>query len=441
MALAPARGRAQSFEEALAQAYLYNPQLGAERKRLRETDEGVPRALSGWRPRVILNGSIGRSIVSDSIDPHGIEHRYPQQATATLTQPVYTGGRVRAQVDQAEAQVRAERAQLQAVEAQVLLAAATAYLDVARDAQTVDLDRNNVAILDRTLHATELQVAAGEVTQADAAQARARVADARATLAAAQAQLATSRAAFEAQVGEPAGDLAVPQRFVPGLPATRESAVAEALASNFDVAAARETLAAARAGVDVARAGLHPTISLQGELARVKETDVQLPHQRDNVAEATVQLTVPLYQGGLVAAETRQARELADRSGLQRDLALRQARQLAAQSWDGLAASRERVRDAQDLVAANQVAARGIARQQSVGARTLIEVLNAQQELFSAQVALVSARHDALLQALRLMDATGRLSAEQLALPAAPYDPLRHYHEVRDRWGGTDIPP
>ncbi len=348
---------------------------------------------------------------------------------------------MRAQLDQAEAQVRAERAQLQAVEAQVLLAAATAYLDVARDAQTVDLDRNDVAILDRTLHATEQQVAAGEVTEADAAQARARVADARATLAAAQAQLATSRAAFEAQVGEPAGDLAVPQRFVPGLPATRESAVAEALASNFDVAAARETLAAARAGVDVARAGLHPTISLQGELARVKETDVQLPHQRDNVAEATVQLTVPLYQGGLVAAETRQARESADRSGLQRDLALRQARQLAAQSWDGLAAARERVRDAQDLVAANQVAARGIARQQSVGARTLIEVLNAQQELFSAQVALVSARHDALLQALRLMDATGRLSAEQLALPAAPYDPLRHYHEVRDRWGGTDIPP
>ena len=218
-------------------------------------------------------------------------------------------------------------------------------------------------------------------------------------------------------------------------------AVAAALASNFDVAAARETLAAARAGVDVARAGLRPTVSLQGELARVKETDVQQPHQRDNVAEATVQLTVPLYQGGLVAAETRQAREMADRTALQRDLAGRQARQLASQFWDGLAAARERVRDAQESVSANQVAARGIARQQSVGARTLIEVLNAQQELFAAEVTLVSARHDALLQALRLLDATGRLSAERLALPAAPYDPLRHYHQVRDRWGGTEIPP
>ena len=434
----PGAARAQSFEDALAQAYLYNPQLGAERKRLRETDEGVPRALSGWRPRVILDGSIGRSIVSDSEDPHGIEHRYPQQATATLTQPIYTGGRVRAQVGQAEALVRAERAQLQAVEANVLLASAEAYLDVARDVLVVGLDRNDVALLDRTLRATQLQVAAGEVTQADAAQAQARAADGRATLASAGAALATSRAAFEAQIGLPAGELAIPDGPPPGLPETRAAALAAGLADNFDVAAATEALAASRLGIDVARAGLHPTISIQGSLARDKETDVQLAKQRDNIAEATVQLTIPLYQGGLVAAQTRQAREAADRMALQRDQALRQAREMAASSWDGLEAARERVAQQRVSVSANEVALRGITRQQAVGARTLIEVLNAQQELFAAEVSLVSARHDAMLEALRLLAVTGRLSASRLGLPAGVYDPVRHYREVRGRWWGTE---
>ena len=198
--------RAQSFDEALEQAYLYNPQLGAERQRLRETDEGVPRALSGWRPRVIFNGSVGGSLISDSLDTqHDPEKRVPQQLEATVTQPVYTGGRVSAQVAQAEATVRAQRAQLQATEAVVLLNAAGAYLDVARDQRVVGLDRSNVQLLERTLRASEQQVRAGEVTETDAAQARARLADGRAVLAGAEAQLGASRAAFEQQVGTPPG--------------------------------------------------------------------------------------------------------------------------------------------------------------------------------------------------------------------------------------------
>ena len=433
--------RAQSFDEALAQAYLYNPQLLAERQRLRETDEGVPRALSGWRPRVMVAGSIGRSVVSDSLDPHGIEHRYPQEATASVTQPLYTGGRVAAQLGQAEAQVRAERAQLRATEGTVLLAAAGAYLDVARDAQVVELDERDAALLERTLHAAELQVQAGEVTQADAAQAQARAADGRAALAAANAQLAASRAAFEAQTGMPPGDLAIPAGRLPGLPATRDAAVAKAMEANFDVAAARETLDATRAGIDVARSALRPSVNVQGSLARVKSTDVQAPRQRDNVAEATVQLSIPLYQGGLVAAETRQAREAAGRTEQMLDLARRRARQLAATAWDAREAAAERVAQRQVSVAANEVAVRGITRQQSVGARTLIEVLNAQQELFAARVALVSARHDLVLETLRLLQAGGGLTAEALALPAPSYDPVRHYDDVRNKWGGLSTPP
>ncbi len=435
-------GRAQSFDDALGQAYSYNPQLGAERQRLRETDEGVPRALSGWRPRVSFDGSIGHSTFDDSLDhAHVPEERVPQQALATVTQPLYTGGRVPAQVAQAEAMVRAERAQLLATESTVLLAAAGAYLDVARDERVVALDHNDVALLERTLRASEQQVRAGEVTETDAAQARARLADGRATLAMAEGQLASSRAVYEQQVGTPPGALDLPQRRFAGVPASRDAAIQLALTGNFDVAAARETQEASRLGVDVARAGLYPTVSLRAQAGRLRETDVQQLQQRDNIAEATVQLSVPLYQGGEVSAQTRQAREAAERARLQGDQAQRQARQLAVTAWELLTAAHERVRQEQASVAANEVALRGITRQQSVGARTLLEVLNAQQELFTANVNLVSAQHDEILSTLRLLSATGRLTAEQLGLPANIYDPVRHYHEVRDRWGGTTPSP
>lgn len=154
-----------------------------------------------------------------------------------------------------------------------------------------------------------------------------------------------------------------------------------------------------------------------------------------------MQFNIPLYQGGEVAAETRQAREASERTRLQRDQAQRQARQLADSAWEFLRAAQERVRQQQASVAANEVAVRGITRQQGVGARTPLEVLNAQQELFTATVNLVSAQHDELLGALRLLAATGRLTADQLSLPVPIYDPVRHYREVRNRWGGTTPSP
>jgi outer membrane protein len=269
--------RAQSFKDALGQAYLYNPQLAAGRASVRQMDEGVPRALSGWRPTVTVLGEVGKSVVSDSLAGPHPQQRIPQAALLTLQQPLYTGGRVSAQVDQAKALVLAQRAQLRATESSVLLAAGTAYLDVARDQRTVGLNRTNLALLDRTLRAAEQQYAVGDITLADVAQARARNADGRAQLAMAEAQLAASRATYEQQVGSPPGSLDMP-RLDLKLPRSRDAAAAQAVAANFAVRSARETFAANAAGVDVVRAGLLPTISLTGVLSRLKETPVQMLH-------------------------------------------------------------------------------------------------------------------------------------------------------------------
>ncbi len=430
-----------AFDHALSLAYLYNPQLLGERQRLRETDEGVPRALSGWRPNVQLRGYAGGSAVFDSIDTaHSPERRTPQSADLVLTQPLYTGGRVGAQVAQAEALVVAERAALRASEAVVLLAAATAFLDVARDARIVLLNRNQSAVLERTLRATEQELAAGAVTETDVAQARARLADQRGNQAQAEAEYATSRAAFQQQVGELPGALELPRPVLP-LPADRGAVLALVPAGNFDVQQARSALEASRQGIDIARAGLLPRLSLELRGSRVKETDVQMLHQRDNIAEGTLQFAVPLYQGGGPAAETRQAKEAAARSLLQIDVVLRQARQQAQAAWDRLEAGRVRITQATVSIAANTIAVRGVARQQSVGARTLLDVLNAQQELLTAEVSLARARRDELVAEFQLLAVAGRLTAEQIGLHVPVYDPARHYDETRDRWGGLTPAP
>ncbi len=430
-----------AFDRALSLAYLYNPQLGVERQRLRETDEGVPRALSGWRPTVALRGYAGASAVFDNGDTqHSPERRTPQSADLALTQPLYTGGRVGAQVAQAEALVLAQRAALLASEAAVLLAAGTAFLDVARDARIVLLNRNQAVVLERTLRATEQEFAAGSVTQTDVAQARARLADQRANVAQAEGDLATSRARFEQQVGAPAGALELPRLALP-LPANRQAALALVPDGNFDLAQARSTLEASRQGIDIARAGLLPRVSMEVRGSRVKETDVQVLHQRDNIAEGTLQFTVPLYQGGGPAAETRQAKEATARSLLQVDVVLRQARQQAQSAWDMLEAGRTRMTQAKVSIEANTLASRGVARQQSVGARTLLEVLNAQQELLTAEVNLARATHDEEMAELQVLAATGRLTAEALGLHAPRYDPREHYNATRDRWQGLTPSP
>jgi outer membrane protein len=428
------------FQAALAQAYLYNPQLAEQRQRLRQTDEDVPRALSGWRPQVKLQGDGGVSAVFDTMDPtHQPERRVPQEAELSVTQPLYTGGRVRAQLGQAKALVAAERAGLQATEAAVLLAAATAYVDVARDERVVALNRNQADVLEHTLRASNEEAAAGAVTDADVAQARARLADQRAVLAQAEASLEASRAAFEQVVGQPPGELAMPALSL-DVPPGLEAALL-LVPDNFDVAQSRAAQEASRQGIDIARAGLRPRLAFEVYGARAKETDVQFPHQRDHVAEAQVQVSIPIYQGGEEAAEIRQAKEAASVSLLQIDVVRRQARAQVQTAWAQLSGARDRVAQYQVSLDANILAARGIARQQSVGARTLIEVLNAQQEQLGAEVSLVSAQHDAIVAGLRLQAATGRLSAAGLHLDVPLYDATRHYDETRHRWYGTTPAP
>ncbi len=432
------------FTEALALAYQTNPRLLAARRQLAQTDEQVPQALAGWRPRVTITGSAGGALFDDNMDKmHDPERRAPQDYELKLSQNIYTSGQIRAQTQRAEAEVRAGRANLHSTESEILLAAAAAYLDVVRDRAVVELNAHQVSVQRDTVQASSVELAAGGVAPADLGQARARLGTASAQLAAAQSMLAQSEAAFEHQVGQPPGPLASTARLLATplatLPPSRDRAIAQALDANPDVLAAQASRDASEHGIDVERANLLPHLSLNALFARLRDTQIQKLNQRDNAGQITLDVNVPLYQGGGEYSRIRAAKEMTYRLGDLLDEARRQARQSAASAWDQLAAARSRVAGEQDAIAGNQVAVRGYTAQQRAGVRPLLDVLVVQQDLLASEVASVSAEHDVLLATLEVASAIGELDAGHLRLGDV-YDPVRHYDAVRDRWAGT-VPP
>ncbi len=309
LALAAGSARAQTLTQALAEAYNTNPQLLAQRALLRATDEQVPQALSGWRPTVNFTGQVGGArggLIEPSVS--AFSTYYQNSLSLQITQPVYSGGRTVAQTRQAINTVQATRAQTLAVETSVFQAVAQAYLDVVRDQALVEVDRNNVAVLRQQLEATQDRFRVGEVTRTDVAQAESSLAQAIGTLTAAEGTLRQSQAEYVRAVGQPPGRLLLP-RERPTLPATREEAQTLAADDNFNVISANFSELAARDNIAVVRGQLLPQISIVGNLSRSVAPSITFTNALENTGTIAAQMTVPLYEGGAIYSQTRQAEQ------------------------------------------------------------------------------------------------------------------------------------
>ncbi|MBV9967622.1 MAG: TolC family outer membrane protein [Alphaproteobacteria bacterium] len=436
-ALAPAGALAQTLTEAFAYAYNNNPQLLAQRALLRSTDESVPQALSNWRPTVTLTGSAGieRAGFAAAHSPTNFSTFEPRSVDLRISQPVYRGGRTEAQTRQAINQVQSTRAQTLGVETTVFQNVAQFYLDVVRDQTLVEVNRNNEQVLRRQLEATQDRFRVGEVTRTDVAQAESQLAQATAQRISAEGQLEVSRANYARFVGHPPGRLVQP-RERPVLPATREEALALAANNNPNVISANFTELAARENIDVIRGQLLPQISLVGDLSRSFAPSVTLSTSRQDTASVVAQLTVPLYEAGLVYSQTRQAEQTVGQRRSQVDDARRLAVQQAAQAWETLQSARAAITSFGAAVRAAQVALEGVQQEALVGSRTVLDVLISEQQLFNTQSQLVNAQHDAAVAEFNLAAATGRLIAPELRLPVQLYDMERHYKAVKDKWFG-----
>jgi outer membrane protein len=433
---------AQTLTEAFAYAYNNNPQLLAQRASLRATDETVPQALANWRPTVTFSANAGfnragfeQRTAAGQPTPTQFSSFVSRSIDLQVAQPIYRGGRTEAQTRQAINTVQAARAQTLSIETTVFQAVATAYLDVVRDQTLVEVARNNEQVLKKQLEATRDRFRVGEVTRTDVAQAESSLAQATAQRITAEGNLETSRANYTRQVGHPPGRLVMPRQR-PALPATREEALALAAGDNPAVIAASFTELAARDNVDLVRGQLLPTISIVGDLNRSSSPSFAQQNARTDTASVTARLTMPLYEGGAIYSQTRQAQQTVGQRRSQVDDQRRISVQDATRAWETLQAARAAIASFGAAVRAAQIALEGTQQEALVGSRTVLDVLIAEQQLFTTQSQLVTAQHDAALQEFVLAAAMGRLIAPELRLPVKLYDMDRHYRSVKDKWLG-----
>ena len=437
LAVGARQAAAQTMTQALAEAYNTNPQLLAQRALLRATDEQVPQALSGWRPTVNFNGQVGGARGSFAQAPASTAYLtfYQNNLNLQATQPLYTGGRTLAQTRQAVNTVQSTRAQTLYIETTVFQAVAQAYLDVVENQALVEVDRNNVQVLQKQLEATQDRFRVGEVTRTDVAQAEASLAQAVGTLTAAEGTLAQARAEYVRAVGHPPGILILP-RERPTLPATREEALTLAADNNFNVISANFAELAARDNIDVVRSQLLPQISLVGTLSRLVSPSITLSSAVESSATIIAQMTMPLYEGGAIYSQTRQAEQTVGQRRSQVDDARRAAVQTTEDAWETLKAARASISSFAAAVRAAQIALEGLQQEALVGTATTLDVLVQNQTLLTTQQQLITAEHDAALAEYNVAAGTGRLIAADLHLPVQIYDMERHYKQVRDKWAG-----
>ena len=435
-ALMAGAASADTLRDALVSAYQTNPTLTGQRESLRATDATVAIARAAGRPQI--SGTVGLSDIvhrSGSLELSGGTGPVVQ-ATANVSLPLYNGGSVRNSVNAAKTRVEAGRATLRAVEGDLFTQAVGAYMDVIRDRAIVELNQNNVKVLETNLEATQDRFKIGDLTRTDVAQSEARLQLGRSQLAIAQGHATSSEATYRQVIGHAPGRLDPPPPLPP-FPATEDEAVRIALAGNADLLSVQRQAVAAGFDVRVARASRLPTLSAVASESFVNQISgptFGLP-RAGSETQLGVNANVPIFQGGLPAAQIRRAQALEGQSleqlvGTER--AVVQATRAAFATYD---AAQKAIQANTVAVQANELALEGTRAEQSVGTRTVLDVLNAEQELLNSQVALVTAKHDAYVAGFQLLNAMGQAEAQDLGLDGGPlYDPLGNYRRVAGDW-------
>ena len=435
--------RADTMEGALLRAYRNNPQLNAQRASVRVTDEAVPQALAGYRPKVagtftagvgyidqLADGSVGKKIEQGDQTPHS--------AALTVTQTIYNGNQTANKTRAAESQVFGAREGLRLMEQSVLLAAATIYMDYLRDAAILEVQRSNTHVLELTLKQTRDRYSAGLVTPTDVAQSEAQLAAAKSQELAAVSTLTTTRANFRRIIGIEPANLQPASPVDRYLPQTVGGAIELALRQNPNVTAAMYGVDVSFLTVKINEGALYPIVSLQAAVAKVWDPNITTINQF--AAAASAQLNVPVYQGGAEYSLIRQSKETLAQQRLTLDQVRDQARADLVTAWGQLLAGKAQVTAAQSQVEASEIAYLGTTKEAQVGQRTVIDILNAQQTLVNARVALVTAQHDRVVASYAVLNAIGRLSPQVLHLSTQTYDASVHYQQVRDNWVGVSAP-
>ncbi len=407
--------QADGLREVMVDAYRHSNLLEQNRYLLRIQDEGVAQAVAQLRPVFSFVASVNRELVNST-----------STASASLVAEylIYNGGARRFAIAAAEETVLGAREQLLSLEQQVLLDAVTAYLNVWRDMQVVGVREGNVRVITQQLRAARDRFEVGEGTRTDVAQAEAQLATARSQLAAAQGGLDISRELFNLAVGRYPNGLSGPGA-IPNVPRSETAAQALARQEHPAIRALQHEVAAAELGIEQARAGLRPQIALEGRLNQSFTDPVQQPggDNWNNSATIGLSLTQPIYRGGQLLSLERQSRAQAAAVRASLNQQVRLNLQAVGNAWARMNIAAAQIQAADQGIAAAELAFQGVSEEASLGARTTLDVLDAEQDVLDARIARIEAQTDLYLSSYQLLAAAGLLTVENLRLSVPEYDP------------------
>ena len=436
VALCSGTASADTLREALVSTYRANPTLTAQRESLKATDAGVAIARSAGRPQVSGTVGVAHDLTRSGRFDNGLSKGPFLTGGVDVSYPLFQGGTVKNDIKAAKTRVEAGRATLRAVEGDVFTEAVAAYVDVMRDRATVELNSNNVKVLETNLQATRDRFEIGDLTRTDVAQSEARLSLARSRLTIAEGRRTASEENYRRVIGQRPGELQQPPPLPP-LPASADEAARIALGNNPDLIAITRQAEAAGYDVRAARGTRLPTVSavVSGDYARTMDGDTGGLERSGTATSIGVQSRIPLYQGGLPAARIRQAQAFEGQTLEQRVGTERAVVAAARSAFADYQAAMDSIQSNKVAVKANELALEGVRAENSVGTRTILDVLDAEQELLNSQVLLVTARRDAYTAGFQLLNSMGQAKAEDLGLDGGPlYDPLANYRRVAGNW-------
>lgn len=427
--LGPAPAGAETLADTLAGAYEHSGLLEQNRALLRAADEGVARIVSELRPIISWTADATRSFGKTRTS--GITRGFESNDVnvgLSLDLLLYDFGRTHMRIEAAKETVLATREALRALEQQVLLRAVAAYMNVRRTSELVSVRQNNLRLLREELRAAKDRFEVGEVTRTDVAIAEARLAAAQSGLAAAQGDLTQAIEEYRNVVGHKPGQLRGPGPL-PRLSGDIEQAKAIAVRKHPDMLKAQHDVAAAELTVAAAAAAMKPRINLSTRLGAGEEIDGS-----DYSRTGSIGVTVsgPIYRGGFLSSAKRQAMAQRDAARGALHTARRQVVEDVGNAYANLLAAQAGRRASEEQVRAARVAFRGVREEAKLGARTTLDVLDAEQELLDAQANLIAAETELYIAAYTVLETIGELTARDLRLNVQLYDPQAYYDLVKD---------
>ncbi len=441
-----APAQADTLRDALVEAYNTNPTLQGARADQRATDEGVPINRANGLPTATVTAThiefVRRSANSFTAPERNLG------VNAALLVPVYSGGAVRNAVRAAKERIAAGQATLRNTESTVFSQVVAAYMDVLRTEALVALSANQVEVLRINLEATSDRFEIGDLTRTDVAQSQSRLALAEGDLRLAEANVISAREVYLQLVGKAPGTLMAPPPL-PGLPENVGEAIVTSLENNPNLIATKERAEAAGYDTEAAGAGRLPTVGLFangdysdffGTLGGPVSSDFS---QSEKTANVGVRVTIPIFQGGLTAARQRQA-GARESSALEAVIASeRSVIQETRSTYSNWRAANAVIESSQVAVEAAELSLEGVKAENSIGNRSILDVLNAEQELLSARAQLVTARRNAYVAGFSLLALMGQAEARDLNLDTGGvlYDPQVNYERVRGKIWDFDRDP